>query len=148
MGALALPAASSIYLDANGFIYSVERVAPYDVLLDGFWRDIRTQGLTVLTSELTLLETLVKPIRSGDRTLEATFRAVLLTTPDIKLAPITRAILDRAAQLRATANLKTADAIHAATALEHGSTLFVTNDAVFSRTPGLSVAILAESLPS
>lgn len=61
MGSLALPAAGSVYLDANGFIYSVKRVAPYVVVLDAFWRDIRARGLSVLTSELTLLETLGSP---------------------------------------------------------------------------------------
>jgi len=55
-------------------------------------------------------------------------------------------ILERAAQLRAATNLKTPDAIHAATALEHGCTLFVTNDSTFRRVPGLPVTILADLL--
>jgi len=38
------------------------------------------------------------------------------------------------------------DAIHAAIALEHGCTLFVTNDASFRRIPGLPVTILTDLL--
>jgi predicted nucleic acid-binding protein len=58
--------------------------------------------------------------------------------------PITRAIVESAARLRAAHQLKTPDAIHAATALDCGCTLFVTNDAVFRRVPGLTVAVLGE----
>jgi predicted nucleic acid-binding protein len=46
--------------------------------------------------------------------------------------------------LRANHNLKTPDAIHAATALAAGCVLFVTNDAGFRCVPGLPVAVLSE----
>ncbi len=51
-----------------------------------------------------------------------------------------------AAQLRATSGLKTPDAIHAATALEHGCTLFVTNDPAFRRLTTVPVVILGDLL--
>jgi predicted nucleic acid-binding protein len=146
VGTLTLPASGSIYLDANGFIYSIERVAPYYPVLDTFWQDIRMQGLSVLTSELTLLETLVKPIRNGDQVLETAFRTVLLTSPDVQLAPIARDIVERATHIRAIAGLKTPDAIHAATALELGCGLFLTNDAAFRRVSGLIVTVLSDLL--
>jgi hypothetical protein len=38
MGTLTLPDAGPIYLDANGFIYSVERIEPYRSLLEPMWR--------------------------------------------------------------------------------------------------------------
>jgi len=119
---------------------------PYYPLLDTVWQDIHTQGRQILTSELTLLETLFKPIRDSDQTLETAFRTVLLTSPDVQLAPITRGILSRAAHLRATTSLKTPDAIHAATALEVGSAVFLTNDPVFRRVSGLTVMVLSDFL--
>jgi predicted nucleic acid-binding protein len=55
--------------------------------------------------------------------------------------------LREAARLRATiSGLKTPDAIHAATALQHGCALFVSNDVGFRRVPGLSLAILDDVL--
>jgi predicted nucleic acid-binding protein len=58
--------------------------------------------------------------------------------------PINRQILETAAQLRASTHLKTPDAIHAATALESGCTLFVTNDPAFKRVPNLAVMVLSD----
>lgn len=146
MGALSLPASGLTYVDANIFIYSVEHIVPYKPLLDVFWQDVQKSQIAVLTSELSTLEVLVRPLRDGDAALEAAFRAVLLSSPDVQLIPITTAILERAAHLRAASNLKTPDAIHAATALEHGCALFVTNDSDFRRVSGLPVTVLADLL--
>jgi predicted nucleic acid-binding protein len=98
---------------------------------------------SVATSELSVLEVLVKPIQLGNMALQTLFLGTLYGTPGLSCIPIARPILE-AAQLRATSGLKTADAIHAATALAEGCTLFVTNDPAFRRVPGLSVAILSE----
>lgn len=56
-------------------------------------------------------------------------------------------MLERAAALRAATNLKTPDAIHATTVLIEGCKLFVTNDALFRRVPGLNVTVLRDLLP-
>ncbi|HEX5157393.1 MAG TPA: PIN domain-containing protein [Ktedonobacterales bacterium] len=146
MGSLTLPGSGSVYADANIFIYTVERIDPYRVLLDAFWRDVQNAHTSVLTSELSALEVLVRPIREGNATLEAAFRTVLFTSPDVQLLPVTISVLERAAQLRAANGLKTPDAIHAATALERGCSLFVTNDPAFRRVPGLPVTVIADLL--
>jgi predicted nucleic acid-binding protein len=146
VGSLTLPGTGSAYADANVFIYTVEHIDPYRIVLDAFWRDVQSAHTSVLTSELSALEVLVRPIREGNIALEAAFRAVLFSSPDVQMLPVTISVLERAAQLRATTSLKTPDAIHAATALEHGCMLFVTNDATFRRVPGLPVTILADLL--
>lgn len=146
MGSLALPANDPIYLDTNCFIYTVERIEPYRVSLDAIWDDVRARHLLVLTSELTTMETLVKPLRAADAPLEALYRTILHHSPDVRSVPVSRSILERAAALRATTNLKTPDAIHAATALEHSCAFVLTNDPAFRRVPGLSVALLDDLL--
>ena len=80
MGALVLPASGSVYLDANGFIYSIERIDPYRSMLDTLWQTVSTRQITVVTSELTLLEVLVKPLKVGDATTATLFRTVLQHT--------------------------------------------------------------------
>jgi predicted nucleic acid-binding protein len=102
--------------------------------------------MTAVSSELTLMETLVAPLRNGDPVL-ATNREALWQQANTRLLPITRHILREAARLRAALlALKTPDAIHAATALVHGCALFVTNDIGFRHVPGLTLAILDDVL--
>ena len=57
---------------------------------------------------------------------------------------ITIDLLRDAAQLRADTNLKTPDAIHAATALAKGCVQFITNDPAFRRVSGLNIVVLSE----
>ena len=90
-----------------------------------------------------VMETLVKPLREGDTVLERLFRD-LFDSSEVRLIPTTRTLWEEAARLRATTNLRTPDALHAAAALRERCTLFVTNDAAFRRVQGLSVAVLGE----
>jgi predicted nucleic acid-binding protein len=135
-----------VYLDANCIIYSVERIEPYRTLLLPVWQQAAAGALTLVTSELSLLETLVGPLKAGDKTLEADYRRLLQHASDLRLAPISSAILERAAELRATTNLKTPDAIHAATAIEKTCSHLVTNDPAFRRVPGVNVVVLSDLL--
>ena len=66
MGSLTLPATGPIYLDANGFIYSVERIEPYRTVLEPLWQQAQAGQFQIVSSELTLLETLVKPFQKED----------------------------------------------------------------------------------
>ena len=69
---------------------------------------------------------------------------MLRYTPDVQMVPITQAVLEEAANLRATLGLRTPDAIHLATALLNGCALLVTNDRAFRRVPDLAVTVLSE----
>ncbi len=98
----------------------------------------------IISSELVLLETLIKPFRDGDALLEHLFRS-LFRAREVRLIPVTAALWERAARLRAAMpRLKTPDALHAATALASASPLFITNDPRFRQVPGLPCIILSE----
>lgn len=142
MGGLALPTSGSLYLDANGFIYSVERITPYYEMLDTLWQATGSGQVTVVTSELTLLEVLVKPLKAGNAALSAAFDTILRHSPDVQMVPITQSVLQEAATL----SLKTPDALHAATALLHACSLFVTNDKSFRQVAHLPIMVLSEQL--
>jgi predicted nucleic acid-binding protein len=142
MGSLTLPTSGAVYADAQVFICSVERHPKYAPLLRPLWESVANNGLEIVSSELTLLETLVGPLKRGDSTLETDYENVFMW-PGIRLFPITQSILRAGARLRATlSSLRTPDAIHAATANSCFSTLVLTNDVVFRRIPGLPVVIL------
>ena len=146
MGALILPPSGSVYIDANSAIYAVEKIEPYHSFLAPLWLAAQTDQVSIVTSELTWLETLVKPLRDGNTTLESLFRA-FLTAREVELIPTTLALWEQAARLRIL-GLKTPDALHAATGLAVGCALFLTNDPVFERVPGLPVTILSIAINS
>src|SRR5438045_3928710 len=128
MGALTLPASGLVYIDTMSLIYTVERYPAYWPLLEPLWQVAQSGTIEIVSSELTLMEALVGPLKSGNTTLEQAFEQALLGTA-IRLLPITQPILREAARLRATTRLRTPDALHAATARQVGCVLFVTNDA-------------------
>lgn len=143
MGPLTLPTSGPIYLDTNGFIYSVERIEPYRTLLEPLWTQAQSGQFEIISSELVILETLVKPFREGDTLLESLFRS-LFAAREVRLIPSMASLWEHAARLRSTTGLNTPDALHAATALAAGSTLFVTNNGGFRRVANLAVCVLHE----
>jgi predicted nucleic acid-binding protein len=143
MGHLMLPPSETVSIDANVVIYSIEKIPPYRTILQPLWQAVQSQHITVVTSDLTLMETLIKPFQTHDTTMEHWYRA-LFVSPGVRLAPISQQVLERAAQLRATTRLRTPDAIHAATALDAQCALFVTNDRDYRQCPGLTVALLSD----
>lgn len=145
MGQLNIPANSIVYVDTAIVIYSMERFPDYFPLLEPMWRQLQTSEIQVITSELTLLETLVMPLRNGDTDLIDRYERMLLSS-EISLISINQSILKQAANLRSTTNLKTPDAIHAATAINQNCKIFLTNDAGLRNIPVPSVIVLKDLL--
>ena len=141
MGSLTLPAGGSVYVDANAVIYSIERIEPYRELLAPMWQEARAGRFTLASSELVVLETLIKPLREGNARLEMLFRSIFAAA-ETQLVPATLETWEDAARIRATTGLATSDALHAATALSAGCALFITNDTDFRRVEGLPVVVL------
>ncbi|MCI0459511.1 MAG: PIN domain-containing protein [Gemmataceae bacterium] len=147
MGALTLPASGLVYIDTMALIYSVERYPTYWPLLEPLWLAAQTGTIEIVSSERTLMEALVGPLKSGNAAIEKAYEHALLGA-DLRLLPITQPILRKAARLRATTKLRTPDALHAATALRAGCVLFITNDVGFRGVASLPLAILDDVLKS
>jgi predicted nucleic acid-binding protein len=146
MGQLVPPASGSVYVDANPVLYSLNRHPVYGPLLAPLWQAAQQGTITIASSELVLLETLVIPLRERNSD-QIALRQEFWNHASNHLLPVSRAVLLEAARLRADlGSLKTPDAIHAATCLLHGCTLFVTNDKDLRRIPGLPVILLDDIL--
>lgn len=145
MGSLNLPAAGPVYVDAQVLIYTVEPHIQYAPLLAPLWQALATRTAEVVSSELSLMETLVGPLQIGDPVLRNDYETFFRIT-GIRLEPITTSVLRRAADVRATTRLRTPDAIHAATALHLNCPLLLTNDKSFRRLTGLTVQLLDDLL--
>lgn len=145
MGRLTFPAGSRVYLDAAPIIYSVEKNPDYWQSMQELWLSADAGEIGVVTSELSLLEVLVHPVREKNYDLIRDYENLLLTS-DVQLVPVTTSILKSAADLRADLNLKTPDAIHAATALASECDHLVANDIGFRRLSAVQVTILGDLL--
>lgn len=116
-----------VYLDSSTLIYITEGNASLRESLDAFFAQALDSRAQLLTSELAIAEVLVHPLRNDDRKLIEAYS--LLFERFVRPLPIERAVLVRAAELRATMlRIRMPDAIHLATAETAHAELFVTGD--------------------
>ena len=133
-----------IHVDSAPLIYFVERNPVYVERMKAVMRRVQHNGLQLSFSVITVPEVLNKPIAKGDAKLQALYRALLTQTRNVELHPLTLAIAEKAASLRAAHNLRTPDAIQIATAIETACDTFLTNDKGLKRVDDLRVLILDE----
>ena len=105
---------------------------------------VKQNSIQMICSVMTLTEILPRPIKLGQLQLVKDYREILLNSTEFKLIPVMEKIAESAAQLRATYNLKTPDALHVATAIESGCRAFLTNDLGIKRVTGIRVLVLDE----
>jgi predicted nucleic acid-binding protein len=96
---------------------------------------------SLVTSRLTRLECRTKPLRAGDLVTLARFD-VFFAGVELVVAELVPTVVERATDLRARYNLKTPDALHYATAVEAGATVFLTGDRALSRCSEVPVEVL------
>ena len=128
-------------LDTAPLIYFIERHPVYLAQVRPFFQALDRGELRVVTSTVTLLEVLVHPFRRGDAVLLQQYRDILLNVQGLDTIPVSPAIAEEAARLRAVHRLLPADAIQLATAINAGAAAFLTNDTGLPRlaTPRLLV---------
>jgi len=128
-----------IYLDAAVCIYAVESIGERGVRA----RDLlRGSDEALCVSPLVQMECLIKPFQEADIALEEQYRRFLAGMTMLEIAPV---VYERAARVRASANIKTADALHLATALEAGCDALWTADSEFAkRSSGFAVDVFKD----
>lgn len=129
-------------LDTAPLIYFIEQNEAYLELVRAFFHAMSQGEFQVVTSTLTLTEVLVHPLRRGNLELAQHYRDIILNQEYLTPVPVSPEIAELAAQLRATQNLRTPDAIQIASALHRNATFFFTNDARLATVPGLDVLVL------
>lgn len=120
----------TIYLDTNIFVMAFEGTDEASERLSEIFGNVDRQlGIRFATSELTLAELLVRPIRDSDPQAVAQYEELISPSPWMNVSPISRSTLSTAATLRAqSSNLKLPDAIHIATAMNANCSYILTND--------------------
>ena len=133
-----------IYLDANIWIYALEGASEYSQQLTALFEESDAGSLTLVTSELSLAEIMVKPIRTANVSEQENYKKAITSTDDLIVVPVDRSILIQAAETRANTKLKLPDAIHAATAIASNCTTFLTNDKQFRTVKGLNTLLMSQ----
>jgi predicted nucleic acid-binding protein len=143
MDKLNIPQGSRVYLDSSILIYTVEVNLTFWKTLEVLWRKFSEGEVLLISSELIITEVLVKPLKSQNQQSIDSYNKLLFDS-GIELIPITRSLLISATNLRAKHNLKTPDAIHAATAIDNNCNRLLTNDKGFNNIPRLPTLILCQ----
>lgn len=128
----------TVGLDTAPLIYFIEENPAYIETVKLFFEAMDSGEFSVVTSTVTLLEVLVHPLRSNNTELATEYRDILLNSKLMTLE-VSSAIAEQAAQLRATYNIRTPDAIQISAALNAGATLFFTNDVRLPEIPAIQI---------
>ncbi len=131
-----------IGLDTTPLIYFTEEKQTYIEVIDPFFKALSKDKLTVVTSVVTLLEVLVRPIREQNLKLAQQYRDFLFKTHGVNTHFLSRGIAEEAARLRASYNIRTPASIQKATAIFGGASFFLTNDRHLPSLPNLKTLVL------
>jgi predicted nucleic acid-binding protein len=133
-----------VCLDTDCVIYLVEQHPRWGPRVISRLLALRSAGSQIAVSDLARTEVLAGPIHKGQTAILADFQA-FFADPDIHMLPLTPAVCERAAHLRAASNfqLKVPDCLHLAAAIEHGCGLFLTHDARLKHCSAIPVEILS-----
>jgi len=100
-----------VFLDTAPLIYFIEGNSAYQQILKKLFVFNDEGYFKFLTSTVTLLEVLVKPLRDGETNVADKYTSILTNAEGIDIFDITSVIAARAASLRAIYNLRTPDAL-------------------------------------
>lgn len=132
-----------VCLDANIVIYYVERDPVWEPKVAARLKALAAAGDTLAVSDLARAECLVGPLKNGDAAVLTDYQQ-FFSSPTVQMLPLTAAVCERAAEIRVASGMtfKLPDALHLATAIEHGCGLFLTNDVQMARCTAIPVEVL------
>jgi len=131
-----------VALDTAIFIYFIEKHPAYMPEIAPLFEAIADGRLKAATSALTLLETLVIPLRASNTELAAEYEAILMHSQNLKFVELSVPVLRNAARLRARKKIRTPDAIQLAAAIHVNCSSFLTNDRKILSEPEIKVVQL------
>ena len=141
-----------VCLDSSTFIYFIDENPRYISKVEKIFSEISEGNILGVSSYLSLLEVLVKPIKEGARDVASQYKNFMLGSSSLKLYPLDDRVAEKAAELRARyygngMKIKTPDAIQIATGILNGADIFITNDKKLKNVKEIQVAVLDE-IPS
>jgi predicted nucleic acid-binding protein len=133
-----------VYFDTNPIIYFIEQNQTYFDIVSPIFQLIGTDEITAITSEFTLTETLIKPIRESENQIVQDIKDLLLDPELFTLTKISKDTCLRSAEIGGISGMRPADALHFVSAIENNCHYFITNDKKFRSQNGVTVLFLSE----
>lgn len=124
---------SVLGLDTAIFIYHFERHPRYLPLTQDIFSGIEAGLRKGVTSTITLMEIIVKPLALGRQDVTRKYEALLVNFPNLDIVDLDRNVIRQAARLRAEYRIRPPDALQASASLLYGAEVFITNDALLKR---------------
>lgn len=141
-------AGQRVYVDANVFIYFLDRNETYFAAVAAFFQACLSRNVFACTSDLAIAEVMVMPYRSDDAALVAQFKSFFSQKNFLSICELKSDVFDAAAMLAGRKNMKLFEALHVATALHAGCRFLITNDAGIRSSGNLQVILLADLIKS
>lgn len=138
----ALPPGALVGIDTSPFIYHLEASPGREDVVRGFFASLARGSVRGVTSVVTLLELLVRPLQLAHADAARDFESFLYEYPNLVVLDIDRSIARRAAEIRARYRLAAADSLQVAAAMEAGAVAFLTNDRALRRVQELQTLIV------
>lgn len=120
----------------------MERHPQYGTIVKPIFENIEKGKIEVITTNITLLEVLVQPYRTGNDKLAEKYRDILLNAEGLTTFEVTHEISENAAKLRAKYSIRTPDSIQISTALTNTADIFLTNDEALKKISEIEVMCL------
>ncbi len=140
---------STVGLDTTVFIYHFEKNPVYLQRTLELFDSIEKGEHLGVTSTITLLEIIVRPLSQGQVDIARKYEVLLINFPNLKIIGLDRDIVRQAARLRAEYHIGTQDALQVSAGLIHGANVFITNDRRLERLHDkLDVIILDDFIES
>jgi len=137
----------TVFIDTAPIIYYIEAHPQFGPLAKEIVDSFRSGKLIALSSVITLVEVLPKPIERGNDELARKFSKFLKTGKNIKLLDISADIAELAGRLRGQyKSLRALDAIQIAASISAGAGAFITNDVKLRQIKEVKSIILKDFL--
>jgi len=115
-------------LDTAIFIYHFEENPIYLSLTHELLSSIEVGARKGVTSTITLMEIIVKPLALGQTAVARKYEALLANFPNLAVVDLDRDVIRQAARLRAEYHIRPPDALQAGACLHYGAEVLITND--------------------
>src|SRR5450759_2050956 len=141
-----LGSCTKLGLDTSLFIYHFENHPVYSPLTQELFSGIEMGERKGITSPITLMEIIVRPLALGRQDIARKYEALLVNFPNLAMVDLDRDVIRQAARLRADYRLRPPDALQVSACLLSGAEVFITNDRQIERLKDILDIVILDDL--